>query len=431
MTIWSAGAPLDRSNIGGKDLSLGGVTYTIWNDGKTLVMNNDFQFLGALTSDYNDAKACDVVFIAPTDQESRISFDPNRTLYNDRGRTDQAADGKIDGKKGKGFLGMTYREVYMLDVPRKNNPISYTNASLVTFNTTFETKKWSDKQITCEPGHAAYAFADNKHKPTTRTLFRLYMLDKPLNYCDSYFFATDEQDVKSYRKVNEPKNASDWTTPKKIYTWDQMTPMKPVSKSSSPLYKTDYMYVPVSDSTYYYVGWNNDYRKDDETMGSGTAKSHFEKIRELPMKDLAGFKAPAGACGKMVVDTTSSEYNLDVRFEPAGYFLKVSTGKNVRMRKTGENEWTSEEMWHITDYYASLTIKTMLFSGPEFSEEDPGVDVEGWSIPVVGNTILVHGTEETCAGKSTLHYVSIMTTMGTWVCRFLTNIRQMGRVLSL
>ena len=400
MSIWSAGAPLDRSNIGGKDLSLDGLTYTIWNDGKTLKMNNDFQFLGALTDKYNDDKACDVVFIVPTDQESRTSFDPNRTLYNDRGRTDQAADGKIDGKTGKGLLGMTYREAYMLDVPRKNNPISYTNASLVTFNTTLETKKWSQNQITCEPGHAAYAFADDKHKPTTRTLFRLYMLDKPLNYCDSYFFATDEQDVKSYRKVNEPKNASDWTKPKKIYTWERKTPMKPVSKSSSPLYKTDYMYVPVSDSTYYYVGWNNDYRKDDETMGSGTAKSHFEKIRELPMKDLAGFEAPAGACGKMVVDTTSSEYNLDVRFEPAGYFLKVSTGKNVRMRKTGENEWTSEEMWHITDYYASLTIKTMLFSGPEFSEEDPGVDVEGWSIPVVGNTILVHGTEETCAGKS-------------------------------
>ena len=221
MSIWSAGAPLDRSNIGGKDLSLDGLTYTIWNDGKTLKMNNDFQFLGALTDKYNDDKACDVVFIVPTDQESRTSFDPNRTLYNDRGRTDQAADGKIDGKTGKGFLGMTYREVYMLDVPRKNNPISYTNASLVTFNTTLETKKWSQNQITCEPGHAAYAFADDKHKPTTRTLFRLYMLDKPLNYCDSYFFATDEQDVKSYRKVNEPKNASDWTKPKKIYTWER------------------------------------------------------------------------------------------------------------------------------------------------------------------------------------------------------------------
>ncbi len=75
------------------------------------------------------------------------------------GRTDQLSDGRINGKIGKGFLGMTYREVYMLDFPKQCHPISYTNASLVTFNTTDETQKWSNNQITCLPGHAAYAFA--------------------------------------------------------------------------------------------------------------------------------------------------------------------------------------------------------------------------------------------------------------------------------
>ncbi len=223
-----------------------------------------------------------------------------------------------------------------------------------------------------------------------------------MNSCSSYFFATDEQDYVRYR-MNEdnPQESADSTAAKKIYTMDRMTCMSRMG--STKYYQTDLMRVPEPDSTYYYVGYNNDYKDIDkgETMGSNGAHSMFTQIRELPIFGLPStFKAPAGTLGRMVVDTTSSEYNLDVRFEPAGYFLKVSTGKNVRMRKTGENEWTSEEMWHITDYYASLTIKTMLFSGPEFSEEDPGIDVKGWSIPVVGNTILVHGTEETCAGKS-------------------------------
>ncbi len=76
---------------------------------------------------------------------------------------------------------MPYREVYMLDIPKQNNPISYTNAALVT---------------TCLPGHAAYAYADNKHKPTHRTLFRLYLLDKvqllqQLLLCNGWSGVTD------------------------------------------------------------------------------------------------------------------------------------------------------------------------------------------------------------------------------------------------
>ena len=384
MSIWTVGAPLNRV-IGGKNYDLGGHVYTIWNDGKTLKTFDDFKFLGDLTSDYNDSKAVDVVFVVPTDQESRTSFDPNRTLYSVYGRTDQAADGKINGKMGKGFLGMTYREVYMLDIPKQNSPISYTNASLVTFNTRDKQQSWSQGQIKCDPGHAAYAYADNKHKPTHRTLFRLYLLDMPFNYCDSYFFATDIQDFKNYRSSKELPGDS--TAKKKIYTIDWMNPMTAVDKASSTLYKTENMYVPTNDSTYYYVGYNNDYRDDPETMGAGGAHSRFEKIRTLPLLNLPSFKAPADAYGKMVVDTTSSDANLGVKFEPAGYFLKVSTGTNVRMHKIDDNTWRSEEMWTITGEYAALHIKTMLMTGPQFREDDPGAAVEGWTKWVRGDSV--------------------------------------------
>ena len=395
--IWSVGAPLSRGKY-----ALGGIAYTIWNDGKTLKTDDDFKFLGNLTSSYDDAKACDVVFIVPTDQASRTSFDPNRTLYTVYGRDDQAADGKINGKIGKGFLGMTYREVYMMDFPKSVSQKTYTNASLVTFNTTDAQKSWSDGQIKCDPGHAAYAFADNKHKPTHRALFRLYLLDKPFNYCGSYFFATDEQDFKKYRDVNDPKSSADSTAAKKIYTIDWLTPMKPVDAATSKLYKTDYMFVPVPDSTYFYVGYNNDYKaeKDKEKMGTPGAYSQFENIRDLPLTTLPSpFKAPAGAYGQMVVDTSSTANNLGVAFEPAGYFLKVSTGTNVRMHKTGDNTWTSEEMWTITGEDAKLKIKTVLMTGPEFSEDDPGADVAGWSEFVVGEDVPT-STGDPMAGSS-------------------------------
>ena len=301
------GAPLTRV-IGGKDYSLGanaGHVYTIWNDGKTLRMkdNTSYQFFGDLTSDYNYKDAADVVFVIPTNHGT-TSFDPDTTLRKVYKRTDQTEKGLINGKIGKGFLGMTYREVYMLDIPRQNSPISYTNASLVTFNTDpKETKSWSSGQIKCAPGHAAYAFADDKHKPTHRTLFRLYMLDKQINSCNDYFFATDEQDVKKYRKVNDPKSSADSTAAKKVYTWDHFYCMDSVP--GSKIYKTGYMNVPAPDSTYYYVGWNNDWRNgsshktDPEPLGSSTANSAFKKIRELPLTTLPSpFVAPAGAGGR-------------------------------------------------------------------------------------------------------------------------------------
>ena len=409
MSIWSVGAPITRV-IGGKNYSLGakeGHVYTIWNDNKTLKTYDNFKFLGDLTSNYEDAKAVDVVFVVPTDQASRTSFDPNETLKEIYKRTDQSAGGKINGKIGKGFLGMTYREVYMLDIPKQNNPISYTNASLVTFNTTSTKKSWSEGQIQCDPGHAAYAYADNKHKPTHRILFRLYLLDKPFNYCSRYYFATDGQDFMNYRSTQSLPGDS--TAKKKIYTLDWMYPM--TREGSTTTHKSVLMSVPVDDSTYYYVGYNNDYKASatGEKMGDNPetdvhegAYSQFEKIRTLPLTTLPSpYVAPAGAYGRMVLDSTSTVDNHAVAFEPAGYFLKVSSGKNVSMHDNGDGTWITEEMWTIDEEWVGRTIKATLMTGPSFSENDPGADVEDWSIYVAGTSVPVkdHG-ELTPAGQS-------------------------------
>ena len=394
MSIWSIGAPLTRV-IGGKGYSLGANAnhvYTIWNDGKTLRMkdNNSYQFFGDLTDNYEYKDAADVVFVIPTNHTGITSFDPNKTLRSVYKREDQdATTGLINGKIGKGFLGMTYREVYMLDIPKQNTPISYTNAALVTFNTTLNTWNLTSGAGNIAKGKAAYAYADKKHDPTPRTIFRLYLLDKPFPYCDTYYFATDKQDVKKYRKGpgNNPKlDWTDSTAAKKIYTIDWMSPMKRVGTSDT--FKTDFMTVPTDDSTYYYVGYKNDFRTTGESLGSGFATSAFANIRNLPLTNLPTFKAPAGAYGQMVVDTSSSDPNLGVKFEPAGYFLKIKeTGTNVRMHQTSANTWLSEEMWTISGYYASLHIRTMLMTGSDFNADDPGAAVEGWSKWVRGDSV--------------------------------------------
>ncbi len=386
MNEWSVGAPLDRGNK-----ALGGIVYTIWNDGKTLKTSDAFKFLGDLTSNYADGKACDVVFVIPTERgvpdvnrspdKAPISFDPEGTLG--RGKD------PFNGRMGTGFLGMTYREVYMFDIPKANSPQSYTNAALVTFNTTLGNKSWSAGTIA--KGRAAYAFADKKHDKTTRTLFRLYLLDDPINSCSGYFFATDEQDYKNYRKTEDrlPSSqiAADSTAKRKIYTMDRMFCMN--SADEEHCVQTDYMYVPEPDSTYYYVGYNNTYIDDDETMGTHGAKSNFTQIRELTILGLADtLKAPAGAFGRMVADTTSALDNLNVKFKPAGYFCKISTGTNVQMRPNADSTiWTCEEMWHITDAYAAMQIKATMFSGPEYSPTDEGIDIPGWSVFVTGTSV--------------------------------------------
>ena len=387
MNEWSVGAPLARGNK-----ALGGISYTIWNDGKTLKTSDTFKFLGDLTGDYADAKACDVVFVIPTERgvptvQGRAglsSFDPKGTLG--RGKA------PFNGATGTGFLGMTYREVYMLQIPKANSPQSYTNAGLVTFNTTLSTWKLKSGAGDIAKGKAAYAYADSKHDDTPRTIFRLYLLDDPINSCSSYFFATDEQDYVRYRmNENNPQKSSDSTAAKKIYTMDRLTCM--TRKGSTQYYQTDLMRVPESDSTYYYVGYDNKYKDDKgESMGSSTAKSLFTKIRELPIFGLADtLKAPAGAIGRMVADTTSAVNNLDVRFKPAGYFLQVTTPAgftNVQMRPNADSTvWTCEEMWHITKEYAAMQIRAKIYSGPEYSPTDEGLDIPGWSVNIYGTEV--------------------------------------------
>ncbi len=294
MNEWSVGAPLARGNK-----ALGGIAYTIWNDGKTLKTNDKFKFLGNLTSSYTDGEACDVVFVIPTERgvpdvtrspgSKPTSFDPEGTL--DRGTI------PFNGRMGTGFLGMTYREVYMFEIPKANSPQSYTNAGLVTFNTTLSPWNLSSGAGTIQKGKAAYAYADSKHDKTPRTIFRLYLLDNPMNSCSSYFFATDEQDVKRYRmNENNPQKSSDSTAAKKIYTMDRLTCM--TRKGDTQYYQTDLMRVPEPDSTYYYVGYDNKYKDNKgESMGSNGSQSKFTKIRELPLLNLPTLKAPAGAYG--------------------------------------------------------------------------------------------------------------------------------------
>ncbi len=399
MNEWSVGAPLNRNNnnLG----AFANTVYTIWNDSKMLKTSGDFKFLGELTDNYNDSKGCDVVFVIPTNRgvptvDGRAglsSFDPNGTL--DRGTA------PFDGATGTGFLGMTYREVYMFYIPKANNPISYTNAGLVTFNTTLSTWKLSSGAGDIAKGKAAYAFADQKHDPTPRTIFRLYLLDDPINSCSSFFFATDEQSVMRYRKTNNAAGTTpDSTAAKKIYTMDRQSCMHRLGETQ--YYETDLMQVPVPDSTYYYVGYNNDYyakvNESSPKMSTPGAYSQFTKIRQLPIFGLSSsFKAPAGVYGRMVADATSTVDNLNVSFEPAGYFLEVSTGKKVAMRKTGEHEWTTEEMWTITDAYYALSLKVMLCTKPEFSELDTGAVVPGWSVSMTGSEIKDEN------GQSVLH----------------------------
>lgn len=413
MIVWTVDTALTRVDAnnyasGGKnmDYALGGISYTIWNDDRTLrTYNNDrYKFFGGLEArNSNTDKYCDVVFVVPTNHEGIVSFDPkepNGTMG--RGKT-------FNGRTGTGFMGMTYREVYWLEIPRFNVPVSYTNAAVVTFNTTQSTLTG----LRCgdiKSGRAAYAYDDDaknpKHYNTPRTIFRLYILNEPLVSCpDSYFFAYDEQDFKKYREgpsTSPKKTWEDSTAAKKIYTMDRLSRMDQIGSTHE--YQTAPMNVPVPDSSYYYVGYDDAYRHgsgSSDPLGTSTAKSQFTKIRELPMYNLPGFYAPPGAYGRMIADETSSADNLNVKFKPAGYFLKVSTGTNVKMIPNADRTiWTTEEMWTITDAWAALTIKATMQTGPEFSETDPGMDIEDWSEMIVGNTVRVKDTGEPCTGKS-------------------------------
>ena len=397
-SVWTIDTALTR--ISGKNnYALGGISYTMWSsNGYTLVTDGSkFKFFGNLTNNASNSNLCDVVFVVPT-VRATTNMDPNGTLeasHAKEGRTRGTGSQSwaFDGKLGyNSQLGLVYREVYMFDIPRSNDPNAYTNAALVTFNTTDIQQSWSEGQIKANPGTAAYAFADNKHKPTQRMLFRLYVLDeKAFNSCGSYFFGWDIQNYTRYRQSNSMSDFSPW---RKIYSLDQFECMERVGEST--IYKTDGMRVPKYDSTYFYVGKNNTYYTEGGSSLGPTAGaySEFTKIKELRVKALAGesttYTPSPGAFGRMVVDTTSGATNLGVTFEPEGYFLRTSNNKNVRMRKSDDGTyWTCDEMWYITDEYIGLSIKATTFTGPEYSETDPGADIEGWSALVPGTEVPV------------------------------------------
>lgn len=392
-SIWSIDDPKPFKS-GGTTYTFDGIGYTMWSsnpggDPYTLVCSpsSTFKYQGYLTKEKDHANICNAIFVAPTDRGDKVeTFDPNNTMG--RGT-------KFNGEKGYGFLGMPYREVYWLDIPRGNsNPMAYTNASVVSFNTTTSDYKYSENKETAKPGQAMYAFADNKHKPTKRTIFRLYVLDEPVTStcADSYFFAYDEQDSVRYYAWDK-NNYTSW---RKIYTIDRLVCMEHLGETE--YYVSDYMNVPESDNTYYYVGYQNKYCHTDR---GDAFNSQFKNIRELPIQHLTGFTAPVGAYGRMVVeDATSTADNLDVKFRPAGVFLRTNSGRNIRMQPNADSTvWTCDEMWTITDAYTKLEIKATLFSGPDFSETDPGVDIDGWSELVAGTSVpLSDGTRNVRGG---------------------------------
>ncbi len=402
-SIWSIGEP-KPFRLSGSSYPVDGIVYTMWStnpggDSYTLVTSsgNSYKYQGDLTREQDHANICNTVFVVPTPRANE-SFDPNNTMG--RGT-------KFSAEKGTGFLGMPYREVYWLDLPRSNgNPMSYSNSSLVGFNTTLSNYTYATDQK-AKPGQALYAFAKAaKHDGTKRTIFRLYILnDHCVASCpDAYYFAYDEQDYVRYAKGLDkfPGQYHPW---RKIYTIDHLYCMERIP--GTKYYQSDLIHVPEMDSAYYYVGYKNHFAHKGERGADFDAK--FTKIGELPLQHMpAALKAPKGAFGRMIVDTTNTgEYNLGVEFRPAGVFLKVDAGggryRNIEMHpEPGDTSWICNEMWTITDAYTELHIKATLYSNAEFSETDEGFDIDGWSEYVVGNTVpLADDPSETVAGGMT------------------------------
>ena len=268
-SIWTIDDPVTFL-YSGKSYPLDGIAYTMWStnpggDSYTLLTSSgtSYKYQGDLTRETNNANICNAVFVVPTNRSTVTSFDPNKRLTALEGRT-QDAQGRFNGEKGYGFLGLPYREVYWLDIPRGNAPVSYTNASLVGFNKTLSEITYSNGDGKAKPGQALYAFGNKeKHHATPRTIFRLYVLNDPLTStcADSYYFAYDEQDYKQYNK-NFAVTPATYTTKKKTYTIDRLVCMERIPDTK--YHVSDYMYVPIPDSTYYYVGYKNLYCHTDQ-----------------------------------------------------------------------------------------------------------------------------------------------------------------------
>ena len=401
VSVWTVDTAVTR-NVGANNYALGGISYTMWsnsgNNGYSIWADDGWKMLGNLTTKNSNKtdKLCDVVFVVPT-IKAVTNMDPNGTLNashtaNGRNRGTGDKSWAFDGKTGVGFAGMVYREVYWFELPRSNRPIAYTNAAMVGFNTT--TGNMTVRGTTINKGKAYWVYKTN-YNDVPRMLFRLYNLTQQFGNCpDSYFFAHDEQDYVKYRwgdpetsKAAERGQMTDSTTARKIYTTDHHHCMQRLEDTK--YYLSDWLFVPESDSAYYYVGYQNKYCHTDR---GDAFDSQFKKIGTLPIQYL-GLPAPKGAYGQMIVDTTTAPaQNLNVAFTPGGYFLRTNTGRNIRLKPNADRTvWTCEEMWHITAAYAALTIKATMFTGSEYSDTDPGADIPGWSQMVVGTSVPVVG----------------------------------------
>ena len=393
-SIWE----IDTALVRPARQEMGGICYTIWNyceanDKKyTLYLGDKFRTQGRLTNNPagNQLYLADVVFVVPT-RAATTSFDPDSTL----GRHP-----KFSAVKGRGFLGMPYREVYWLNIPYSNSPASYTNASVVGFNTTLANYVYArdDKgggkkdSVIANPGQALYAFADAKHKPTQRTLFRLYVLDEEtVSSCPdaNYYFAYSQRFRQKYRRTNNnPQKSSDSTAVKSALTMDHLTCMERIP--GTKYHQTDWMLVPDLDSARYYVGYQNHFpHKKDGAPFEG----QYTYVDSLPLQYMPRLKAPKGALGRMIVDTTNTGVdNLGVVFRPAGVFIKAETGRNIEMEpEEGDTSWISVEKWHVEDKYGELEFKATLYTEPTFSPTDPGKDIPGWSVPVKGKNVPLVG----------------------------------------
>lgn len=376
---WKVGKPLAnrKSNLNiVYDLVTGidGIVYTMWSDEeRTLVTEGDDYTItngklrasdAGLGTSNSGPGLCDVVFAIPTVQ-SRTNMDPNNTLEKTY---------PFDGQMGVDTLGNVWREVYWFHKSRKNGPCSYAAFGLTAFST--------------GNGRAYQINGKKNGKSKQRMLFRLYIVgEHPFEFCpDSYFFAHDEQNYLKFLKFTSlPINTkTDSTAARKIYTHEHMHRMERIGNTK--YFQSSPYQIPTEDSTYFYIGKNNEYYSAAKGVSLGSAAgaySAFTKIRQLRISHLADadtpFIAPAKAYGRIVVDSTSAENNLGATFKPSGYFFKIINGRNVPMRQVDDSTWITDEMWTIEGDYMLLSGKVMLYTQETFSEADPGADIAGWS----------------------------------------------------
>ena len=415
-SLWAVGAPLTRKT-GKTNYSLvtgmDGILYTMWSVpevpgdvSKTLVTisGSDFKLIAddnskggllAAAESNSTGYLCDVAFAIPTVQ-ARVNMDPNNTLKRKVG--DQWA---FDGQIGEDALGNVWREVYWFHKSRINGPYSYAATGL----TAFDKSKGLAYQINGKKTGAG----------KKRMLFRLYIeQDHPFASCpNTYYFAHNEQNYLQFLRFDkEPidsiRPTVDSTDARKIYTHDHHHCMERVDDSK--YYQTDLFKITPSDSTYFYIGKNNEYYSaaKERNLGSNpntNAYSQFRTFDHLPIRPLAEYgnnvPTPLGIYGRVVVDTTSGAENLGATFDPAGYFFRTSSNVNVPMVQVDDTTWMTASMWHIAGEYMDLSGEVLLYTDTEFSSTDPGAPIAGWSEMVAASTIPVFGHPGvTAAGKS-------------------------------